>query len=190
MTRIHHNTMKKAEALGLKLAVNSKTGNVECEYNGDLYEADNARELVEAIALDIQGNEDADLSDYLVEQDGDDGEEEDGKGSVVKEKYRKLYQPHHDTNGDEMAAALHTFITDVTFSDSPRKPGYKVKHESVNQHKLESVAIANGFSTFKWMHLNLGMRRMNTGNKLRALLRNGTPVTIGDQQFRPTPKSE
>ena len=121
-------------------------------------------------------------SDDGGEEDGED-EEAEGKGSVVKAKYKKKYQPTHDTNGDEFTEAFRA----ATVNDD----------EMVDVNKLNHVARDNGLKIMQWMHLknrdggiNVGMIRMNLGNVLRGRYRNGIDIKIGDKTFKGLPPKE
>lgn len=107
----------------------------------------------------------------------DEDEDGEGKGSVVKAKYKKLYHPHHDTNGDDFAKAFGAAVRN--------------EDDEVDVELMREVAKANGLSITAWTHLrnkdggvNVGMIRMNLGNKLRGMQRNGTDVKIGERTFK------
>lgn len=114
-------------------------------------------------------------------EDGDEDEEgSDDGNSVVRAKYRKLYKPTKNTCGDPFVEAFEEATRD--------KDGKKVVID-----KLVRVGKANKVDVLgRWGHLkgrdgeiNVGMLRMNLGNVLRALVRNGTAVKIGEQTFEP-----
>ena len=121
-------------------------------------------------------------SDDGGEEDGE-NEEAEGKGSVVKAKYKKKYQPTHDTNGDEFTEAFRA----ATVNDD----------EMVDVNKLNHVARDNGLKIMQWMHLknrdggiNVGMIRMNLGTVLRGRYRTGIDIKIGDKTFKGLPPKE
>ncbi len=114
------------------------------------------------------------VADEDAEEDGD---EVEGKGSVVKAAYKKKYQPHHATCGDAFVAALRAATVN--------------EDEAVDVQKLGVVARANGLSLKPWLHLknkdggiNVGMIRMNLGNRLRGMVRQGKDVDIGGAVFK------
>ena len=117
------------------------------------------------------------------EDDGEGDEEEGGKGSVVKAKYKKKYQPTHDTNGDEFTEAFRAATVN--------------EDEAVDVNKLNHVARDNGLKITQWMHLknkdggvNVGMIRMNLGNVIRGMYRNGQDIVIGGVKFKGLPPKE
>jgi hypothetical protein len=67
--------------------------------------------------------------------------------------------------GDEIATAFASYV----------KVGGKVSEE-----KLYEVAKANSVDMSKYEGKNIGMKRMNLGNRLRGLHKKGETVTIGD----------
>lgn len=81
--------------------------------------------------------------------------------SIVKAKYRALYRPNHNTNGDDLAQQLRDYLT---YDDDGE--------DRIDAALLKRFAVANecwveSYSSLK----NVGMRRMNIANRLRAKLR-------------------
>lgn len=111
----------------------------------------------------------------------DDDEDEDGEEgaepkSIVKKKYKKLYRPTKDTNGDDFAQALHAAL----FPDG----------EEFDIAAFNATCRANSIDPKRWAKLkNNGMRRMNCGNVLRGMIRRGEVVTLGNKTFKGSLKS-
>lgn len=108
-----------------------------------------------------------------------DDEEDDGEGgsepkSIVKKKYKVLYRPTKDTNGDDFAEALHACL----FPDG----------EEFDMRAFTATCRANSVADDrikKWTKLkNNGMRRMNIANTLRGMIRRGEKVTLGAKIFK------
>lgn len=64
------------------------------------------------------------------------------------------------------------------------------EHGRVMVVELEKVAIANSINPRRWDHLNVGLRRMALGTRLRGILRGSMrfppkSIVIGDQLVRP-----
>lgn len=104
---------------------------------------------------------------------GDDEESEDeegeGKMSETLRKYREVYVPTTSyngnaslDNGDEVAALLRGLSPDETCA--------------VADALFE---VAPGHHWERWQSLNAGSRRMNAGNRIRALVRRGEK-TVAD----------
>lgn len=79
--------------------------------------------------------------------------------SVVKSRYRELYRPFNHTNGDDVGKRLTAAVIN---SDG-----------SINRDKLRKVAELNGVWNGRYEDNNVGMARMNVGNRLRAKVRKG-----------------
>lgn len=109
----------------------------------------------------------------------EDGEGEEGTGeskSIVKKKYKKLYRPTKDTNGDDFAEALHAAL----FPDG----------EEFDIAAFNAACRANDIDPKRWAKLkNNGMRRMNLGNVLRGMIRREVKVTLGNKTFKGSLKS-
>lgn len=97
------------------------------------------------------------------EDDEDDEPEEQDEGkSIIKSKYKTKYRPWKMTCGDDLAQQLSKHL--------------KVKDEDdgkmrVDAAKLKRFALANDCWDPKYAHLNVGMRRLNVANRLRAKIR-------------------
>ena len=89
--------------------------------------------------------------------------------SVVPAKYRKRYGKS-GTVGDQISKLLASSVKD--------------DKGKVDAKKLAEVGKANKLDVAKrWGHLNIGMRRMNLGNVLRARVVAGDHVVIGAETF-------
>jgi hypothetical protein len=94
------------------------------------------------------------------------------KGTVVPVAYKAAYAEHNDTCGDRVALALKDATTKV------------VENRSVlDVDALRKIAKDNGIDFAPYEHLNNGQKRMNVGNKLRGLVRDGEPVKIAGKTF-------
>lgn len=89
--------------------------------------------------------------------------------------------------GDEGGTVNRKYTVDYVSHDVATKGGRK----SINNNDALAIALmgkdsdatfdvlrANGLEPGVWDHLNEGMKKMNAGNKLRALIKKGTPVTV------------
>lgn len=91
-----------------------------------------------------------------IEVEGND----EGK-SIVKRKYRAMYRPHHNTNGDELAQLMREHLEYVDESDEIK----------IDAALLKRFAQANECWMPEYSKLNVGQQRMNVGNRLRAKVR-------------------
>jgi hypothetical protein len=96
----------------------------------------------------------------------------DKKPGLFPAKYREKYAAHDGSTGDVLAVALKK----VTSRDG-----------KTDLAALREVAVANGVDLDRWAHLNLGMQRMNLGNRLRGMAKRGI-VTIGGATFGEEPQ--
>lgn len=113
------------------------------------------------------------LQDFQEEWNSDDNEdnsdlgdepeddEEEGK-SIIKRKYKERYHPHKMTCGDDISQLITAHV--MTAEGDDGKP-------CVDEAKLEHFAKLNGVWQEKYEFLNVGMRRMNIANRLRAKVR-------------------
>ena len=85
------------------------------------------------------------------------------KKKLVDPKYFEKYGKEKN-NGDQVAVALAAHVTE----------GGKI-----DQDKLWDVAKTNGIDMDRYAHLNIGMQRMNVGNRLRGMVNKGIDVKIG-----------
>lgn len=81
--------------------------------------------------------------------------------SVIKPEFRQRYGKAGN-NGDETATKLAAYL----------KAG-----DGDAREKLKALAEANGLWSDKWVTLNVGMVRMNLGNRLRAAARKGQAIS-------------
>lgn len=109
------------------------------------------------------------LDERPEEEEADEGEEAEGKMSETLRKYRTLYVPNTSCNGnasvdngDEVAEILRGRTPDEICA--------------IADHLFGELP---GTHWEKYQHLNLGSRRMNAGNRIRALIRRGDK-TIAD----------
>lgn len=107
------------------------------------------------------------IDEEEIDEEEIDEDEEEGKMSETLRKYREAYVPtvsHNGNssldNGDEVAALLRGLspnetcaVADVMFD------------------------VAPGYHRERWQSLNEGSRRMNAGNRIRALVRRGEKTT-------------
>jgi len=104
-------------------------------------------------------------------------EHEQPHGSVIQKWRRDQYTLTNDSCGDAIADALKLATSDdkgkMVFDD------------------LVQVGRDNGVDVMaRWGERNPGMIRMNLGNVLRAMIRNGNEVVIGSATFKPEVDSE
>lgn len=110
--------------------------------------------------------DDAKLDNVLEDDEpGDDGEAEEaeeGEGkSIVKRKYKEKYRPFKMTCGDELVALTKKhLLRDNEEGDT-----------NISPVKLKKFAQANGCWDPRYATMNIGMQRMNIGNRLRAKVR-------------------
>jgi len=57
--------------------------------------------------------------------------------------------------------------------------------EGVDVAGIRSCAVMNGVWNDRWSTLNPGMVRMNTSNRLRAMLRRGQNITVAGLEYTP-----
>lgn len=107
-----------------------------------------------------EGGEDQD------EEDEDDGAE--GSKSIIKRKYKTKYRPFKQTNGDDLVQSIATHLKTLT-NPNTGKP-------MVDPAKLEKFARLNNVWQDGYAYLNVGMRRLNVGNRLRAKVRKGHEI--------------
>lgn len=108
--------------------------------------------------------------------------------SIVPLRFKQQYAQHNDTNGDRVATVLKQATTTVNADG----------RECLDLAALTAIAAANGIDVAKYASLNNGQKRMNVGNRMRGMLKNGQKVVIGKQTFanaekalaKPEPKAE
>lgn len=173
MPAIHHATAKKAAKLGLELIVQPDETVVAAVINGAVLATGiNAKEALanaEAIINEEHDNEEdeaevdtqANGSDVKESDDEEATDDEPVERSIVKRKYRKRYQPTNRSCGDELAKLVSAHIRD---------------DDVINEDRLVRFAKANDCWIDSYATLNVGQRRMNVGNRLRAKVRKGHEV--------------
>lgn len=195
--KIHHNTLKKAAKFGITLAVveneieaskdgkvlaSHMLGNVALEQaivklNGDAPAAKPVKaRKPRKVEQEDDGDGDDDGDDESVEELGDaveddepgeggeaaEAEEGDEEGkSIVKRKYKEKYRPFKMTCGDDLSALIWKHVAREDEAGDMK----------VDAALLRGFARMNGVWDPKYAHLNVGMQRMNVGNKLRAKVR-------------------
>lgn len=98
--------------------------------------------------------------------------------SIVPVRFKQAYAAHNDTNGSPLSLALKEATT------TTNKDGREV----LDTKALAAIAKAHGIDFSAYAHLNNGQQRMNVGNKLRGLVKQGKAVKIGGKEFK-TPKA-
>lgn len=146
---IHHATMNRAIENDVKLE-EVKDGKFRAVHkDGKKATAESAKEALDKVIRLVNPPE------------GDEEGEEEGSGLViVKEKYKKKYQPNGGNNGDKLAKALTTF----------RATGEKA---------FVSVCRENKIAPETWNKVkNAGLRWMPLSNVLRARIKRKEEVTV------------
>lgn len=198
--KIHHNTAKKAVKFGITLSPSTvKEGVIAAVKDGKvLASGTDAKEVLEqAIAKLVaehpaykklaskprrsredeeegddedEGEEDADDADVeeeTAESDEDEeGEGEEGGKSVVKKKYKTKYKPFKMTCGDDLSQLISAHVKRKNDEGKMR----------IDPVILKKFAQANGVWDPNYANLNVGMRRMNIANRLRAKVKEGHEV--------------
>lgn len=88
------------------------------------------------------------------------------KKSIVPEGFKAKYKAHGGNCGDDMAEVLNGTVKD--------------EKGKIDVPKLEEVMAQNAIDTDRWNGLNIGQRRMNLGNVLRAKAKRGEKVIVGE----------
>lgn len=99
--------------------------------------------------------------------------EDNPQKSIVPVRFKAKYAEHNDSNGDRVALALKTATTTKNADG----------RTAVDLEALAKIAADNGIDMAAYAKLNVGMKRMNVGNRLRGMLKNEKPVVIGKQRF-------
>jgi hypothetical protein len=194
--KVHHAVAKKAAKLGITFETDGFS--VIAMHNGkEIATGDDATKALAAAEKALaalnpkpakvakprrardeedEGYEDEDEAIYDEEDEGDDGladgpeeaeaddeegDEENGK-SVVKKTYKRKYRPTKNKNGDEISFLITEHVAERG------EDGEILKPVRTDEEHLKRFAIANGVWNPDYAHLNVGMRRMNIGNRLRA----------------------
>lgn len=195
-TKIHHNTAKRARTLGITLAVvdgdvvaskdgvtlaTGLQGNLVLDaavakLNGAAPSAKRAK-LVEAFKSGVanprkpivEDDEKGDDEDQDDEQADDEDSDADQGKSIVKRKYKTLYQPTKMTCGDDLAYQISDHVSETVEVD-----GKEITRLSMKL--LKRFAKANDCWVESYASLNIGQARMNVGNRLRAKVKKGHVV--------------
>ena len=104
---------------------------------------------------------------------------EEAKAEVRPSETLKKYQERYGKVGhcgDEIAEVFAEVI--------------KGDDGKVDAEKLAKVAGQNKIDMAGWAHLNIGMQRMNLGNKLRGMHKKGQTVKIGKAVIEGVPQEE
>lgn len=159
MTKIHHATQKLADKHGI--VIEPVDGEFRALFDGHFVLAGSAKDAVAEMveAIENETVEDLDLlDDEAAEEEVDETEE---SRSVITPKYRAIYKPHDDTNGDDLNSELREYLRTETEDGDER----------IDRDLLERFGRANGCWVDTYASLNPGMARMNVGNRLRAKMR-------------------
>lgn len=184
-SKIHHNTAKKAKKFGVELV------QVENEFEARKDGQTLAMHASASVALDkaiaalggpvvdpvkrvakataaikkmakpkkfrVKAKRDYSEDELL---EGDDEDEPQGN-SIIKPKYKTRYKPFKMTNGDDLNKLLAEHLKVKDELGKPR----------VDAARLKRFAQANGVWAPEYVKLNLGMQRLNIGNRLRGKIR-------------------
>lgn len=137
--------------------------NDEAEYDAEEKEE---FELNGAEAGDGESEGDEGDADPLMVGEGEDDDAPEGK-SVVKRKYKQRYRPFKMTCGDELSKLITAHVT-VETEEGKR----------IDRAKLVKFAKANHAWDDRYKLMNIGMVRMNVGNKLRGILRKNPDTVV------------
>jgi len=111
---------------------------------------------------DEDADEDAESDeDHALADEGDEDADEGESKSVVKRKYKKMYRPHHDTNGDGLSDQIRDHVSKENEAGEMR----------IDPKALKRFAVANGVWKDSYASLNVGMQKMNVRNRLTGLIR-------------------
>jgi hypothetical protein len=127
--------------------------------------------------------DEADDEAVEVGTDGEEVESGDSAGDQIGKNYREKYGKEGHC-GDDIATLLKAACLDE-------------EGKKVDSDKVTAIGDTNGIDMAKYAHLNVGMQRMNLGNRLRGLHNKGTDITIGEdtvagavQEEKATPEVE
>jgi len=93
--------------------------------------------------------------------------------SIVPVTFKKAYAAHNDTCGRPLNLTLKEYTTTKNADG----------RDALDIEKLRQVAADNGIDYTIYEHLNNGQKRMNVGNKLAGLVKQGKTVIIGKRKF-------
>lgn len=103
------------------------------------------------------------------------------KGTIVPLRYKAAYAEHNDTCGDRVALALKEATQKVVADTS--EDGQGGTRTVLDVDALWAIAKANGVDYSKYKDMNNGQKRMNVGNKLRGMVRDGLSVKIAGKTY-------
>lgn len=191
--RVHHNTLKKATALGLVFAFHNGEAYVFRATDDQpqakaLSVAKDPKDALDLALLELNGaakpkrkrvakpkdeDDDSDPSDdELDEGEGDESEEgeEEGK-TIVKAKYRKKYKSFKMTCGDSLAKRVREeFMT---------KKDPDTKRMKLDWTRFVQFAKQNGCWHPDYAKVNHGIARMSVINRLRRKIKAKETVIWG-----------
>lgn len=94
--------------------------------------------------------------------------------SIVPVAFKKVYAANNDTCGRPLNVTLKDYTTTKNADG----------RDALDLDRLQEVALANGFDAKAlYGHLNRGQQRMNVGNRLAGLVKQGKTVVIGKRKF-------
>lgn len=94
--------------------------------------------------------------------------------SIVPVAFKKVYAANNDTCGRPLNVTLKEYTTTKNADG----------RDALDLDRLQEVATANGFDAKAlYGHLNRGQQRMNVGNRLAGLVKQGKTVIIGKRKF-------
>ena len=205
MTKIHHNTLKKAKAHGLEIV---EDANEFFVFKAGVYaqaKASGATATALATARDPKDALDLAIRELTAQSpkkakapkptrsksakpkrkkrqddDGEEDDEEEGADlrSVVKSKYREKYRPHKGTCGDDLAKKLRDRFMTLRDPDT-KKP--RLDFAAFMAFAKANDVWVEGYKRLKNRDgsRNDGLIRMNCANRLRAAVRKGHKIVWG-----------
>lgn len=94
--------------------------------------------------------------------------------SIVPVAFKKVYAANNDTCGRPLNVTLKEYTTTKNADG----------RDALDLDRLQEVALANGFDAKAlYGKLNRGQQRMNVGNRLAGLVKQGKTVVIGKRKF-------
>lgn len=191
--KLHHATKARAEKLGFAIALEDgdevvvrvgteifgrhSSGSIALKQAEEMVveeieEMDDGMSRDENIISQIEAIK-VEQEEAAAEAEGQDEDEEgseEGEGrSVVKRKYKKAYRPFKQTCGDDLAHLVQQHVMVPVKVD-----GKSVRR--VDVVRLRKFAKANDCWDERYASLNVGMQRMNIGNRLRHKVAGGYEV--------------
>lgn len=196
MTKIHHNTAKKAKAHGITLEIDDHgevvatigSRRLASHLSGSICLEQAIAKLIPGskspgtagaapkkparkVAVENMSDDDFDEDSEPVGDETDDVEEDENPegASIVKRVYKTRYKPHRNTCGDSLSDQIYQHVAREDESGEMR----------VDATLLRQFARANDCWVPAYASLNIGQQRMNIGNRLRAKVRKGHVVAWG-----------